>query len=57
MLAGLSFNGIIINCIFVQEVENIEINEETNENKEDNNINKSVVFDFVVDTSELDILY
>ncbi len=57
MLAGLSFNGTVINCIFVQEVENIEINEETNENKEDNNINKSVVFDFVVDTSELDILY
>jgi len=57
VLAGLSFNGTIINCIFVQEVENIEINEETNENKEDNNINKSVVFDFVVDTSELDILY
>ena len=57
MLAGLPFNDTVINRIFIQEIENIEINEETNKNKEDNNINKSTIPNFVADTSKLDILY
>jgi len=57
VLAGLLFNGIVIDCVFVQEVEDVEVNEETSEDEEDDNVNESVVFDFVADTSELDMLY
>ena len=56
MLAGLPFNGIVINRVPIQEVEDVEVNEETNEDEEDDNINESAVFDFVADISKLDIL-
>ncbi len=56
MLAGLLFNGTIINRVPVQEVEDVEVNEETNEDEENDNVNESAIFDFVADISELDML-
>ncbi len=56
-MAGLFFNGIIINRVLIQEIEDVEVNKETNEDEENNNINKSAIFNFVANIFELDILY
>jgi len=57
VLAGLLFNGTVIDCVLILKVEDVEVNEEISEDEEDDNVNESVVFDFVADTFELDMLY
>ncbi len=52
----MPFNGTVIDRVPIQKVEDIEVNEETSEDKENDNVNKSIIFNFVADISKLDIL-